>query len=524
MLNTGLTVISEFGGILCMDAFDAIQHDMPALQARSSANCFCNWRVEFVKMVHAMAMQRRATSILAVMMFIACAGAVVWFSSSRPDTHSSAVLPVAPDISALTSASQFQAKNVIVMIADGWGHAHIQATDFYAAGREGVQAYEQFPVKYAMSTYSASSDGYDPIRASTDPAYVKSKPTDSAAAATALATGVKVTNGTISVDADGAPLESVVEHAEATGRATGVITSVPFCHATPAGFAAHNAARGNYLEIAQQMLAESAIDVIMGAGHPLYDNSHKPFDAPKYSYISEDLWQAAAAGTVPGADADADGQPDPWVAIQSADQFKKLADGEIATPKRLFGLAEVLGTLQQGRAGDTATPNSVPVNAGVPELSTMSLGALRVLNANPKGFFLMIEGGAVDWANHANQTGRMIEEMNSFNATVDAVIAWVEANSNWSETLLIVAGDHETGYLGGPQMEDGRRGEIVNNGAGNIPGLGWYSKGHTNQLIPLFARGDAAAAFKQYAIHEDPVRGAYIDNTDVPKVVFSVLQ
>ncbi len=82
----------------------------------------------------------------------------------------------------------------------------------------------------------------------------------------------------------------------------------------------------------------------------------------------------------------------------------------------------------------------------------------------------MVEGGAVDWAAHANQSGRVIEEEIDFNHSVEAVVEWVEKNSNWGETLVIVTGDHETGYLTGPGSDPAWM-PLVNNGAGYLPGM-----------------------------------------------------
>ena len=142
----------------------------------------------------------------------------------------------------------------------------------------------------------------------------------------------------------------------------------------------------------------------------------------------------------------------------------------------------------------------------------MCAAALNVLGQDPEGLVLMVEGGAVDWANHANQTGRMMEEMNDFNDAVAEVIAWIEQHGGWSQNLLIVTGDHETGYLMGPAGPDGKAGrEIVNAGAGTVPGVGWYSTGHTNSLIPVFANGDAAELLRKYADEQDPVRGYYVE-------------
>jgi alkaline phosphatase len=80
----------------------------------------------------------------------------------------------------------------------------------------------------------------------------------------------------------------------------------------------------------------------------------------------------------------------------------------------------------------------------------MTSAAINVLDNNPDGFFLMIEGGAADWASHANQSGRVIEEQIAFEKAIETVIEWVNKNSTWDDTLLIVTSDHETGYITGP--------------------------------------------------------------------------
>jgi len=153
---------------------------------------------------------------------------------------------------------------------------------------------------------------------------------------------------------------------------------------------------------------------------------------------------------------------------------------------------------------------------GVPSLETMTQGALNVLSADPDGFFVMIEGGAVDWANHSNDMGRMIEEQIDFNDSVQAVVDWVSANSSWDDTLLIVTADHETGYLWGPGSgTPATFNPIVDNGAGNLPGYQYNSGGHTNSLVPLYAIGNGSGLFYGVAVGSDSVRGPYVDNTDI---------
>ncbi len=431
-------------------------------------------------------------------------------------------------------SSRVLASNIIVMICDGCGYNHFHAAEIYASGGTGVQPYEQFAVHYAVSTYSADGHGYDPAQAWTDFDYVSYGYTDSAAAATALATGYKTNNGAIGVGADYNVLKNILELAEERGKATGVVTSVPFSHATPAGFVAHNTDRSNYAEIAQQMLVESAVDVIMGTGHPWFDDNGNRLDAPiDFAYVGgEQMWEQLVAGAA-GGDADGDSVPDPWTLIETREQFWELGSG--ATPRRVLGVPQVFHTLQQQRTderGESASdllspyrhdpPYYVPLNDSVPTLEEMTRAALNVLDDDPDGLFLMVEGGAVDWAAHANESGRMIEEQIDFDHAVAAVMAWMEQNSNWVETLLIVTADHETGCLTGPGSDPGWQ-PLVNNGTGQLPGMEWHSTEHTNQLVPVFAQGEAARFLHGYADRFDPVRGAYIDNTEIGAFLFRTM-
>ncbi len=419
------------------------------------------------------------------------------------------------------------AKNIIVMISDGWAFNHLDAVSYYEYGKDARQIYNRFPFQFAISTYMADTPetgpgycgwGYDPALAWSDFEYVLKCYTDSAAAATALSTGVKTYQGAIGVDLDEQPLKHALELAEEKGKATGVVTSVEWTHATPAGHVAHNVSRNNYAEIGQEMVYDSAADVIMGAGHPWYDADGQPKATPTFQYVGgEATWVDLEAG-IAGGDADGDGVADPWVLVQERDEFQSLMSGK--TPQRVLGTAQVYQTLQQDRSGDGwAAPYVEPFIDSVPTLEEMTKAALNILDEDPDGFFLMVEGGAVDWGSHANQSGRMIEEALDFERAVEAVDDWVRKNSNWGETLLIVTADHETGYLTGPGSDPDWM-PIVNNGAGVLPGMEWHYDGHTNSLTVLSAKGDAARMFSRYADEYDPVRGRYLDNTELSWVLF----
>jgi alkaline phosphatase len=387
----------------------------------------------------------------------------------------------------------------------------------------------------AMSTYmvyeegdSCFDAGYDPAQAWSDFGYVLDCATDSAAAATAMSTAVKTDARTIGLDIDDQPVTHALERAEELGKATGVVTSVQLSHATPAGFVAHHADRGEYAEIAYEMVYDSAVDVVMGAGHPFWDDDgdpQTPLDEEDWEYVGgEATWWDLVTGLA-GGDADGDLVADPWTLIDERAEFQALATGP--TPTRVFGVAPVEDTLQLNRSGDyLADPFVVPFIDTVPTLEEMTKAALNVLDDDPDGLFLMIEGGAIDWASHGNyapnSSGRMIEEFVDFERSVEAVIEWVKANSNWGETLLVVTGDHETGYLNGPGS-DPIWVPIVNNGAGVLPGTAWYSVDHTNSLIPLFAKGDAGRMLKYFADEYDPVRGPYLDNAELGQVLFQAV-
>lgn len=442
---------------------------------------------------------------------------------------------ITPAVAAPTSAAKLTGNgknvmNVILMISDGWGYNQILATDYYMDGKAGTHRYERFPTKVAMSTYSFgklkdTSDDSDGIYSPDlwdEFDLFKYNPTDSASAGTAMSTGTKTYDNAIGVDQEEAALKHIADDFEALGRATGVVSSVEFSHATPASFVAHNPSRNDYSGIANEMIKSSATDVIMGAGNPFFDDNGQPrttIENKHYQYVGgQATWEALLAGTIAN-DADGDGVDDAWTLIQDKAAFEALQEGD--TPSRVIGVPQVYTTLQQNRGGDKeAGAFAEPFNTDVPDLATMSRGALNVLDNDTDGFFLMIEGGAIDWAGHANQSGRMIEEQVDLNKAVDAVCDWVEKNSSWSETLLIVTGDHETGYLTGTK---GVYDTVRNNGEGQMPTMSWNSGDHTNQLIPLFAKGKGAELFKKVADQKDTVRGNYMDNTEIHLVIRSLI-
>jgi alkaline phosphatase len=395
-------------------------------------------------------------------------------------------------------------KNVILMISDGWGYNQIAATNYYSGSTASYQGSDF--VKYGMKTNSANNPaGYDPAQAwvggNPNKSYLSGGATDSASAITAMLTGVKNYDGQVNWSTSGQKLTSFAESYKAAGKAAGAVTTVEWSHATPAGVYAHNSNRNNYSAIANEGVYGN-MDVIMGAGNPDYDNNGNPSSKNAQYVGGSATWNNLKNNNIAGV-----------THIQNRSEFQALATGD--TPDRVIGTFKAYETAQAYRSGDTQTVHPETLNAGVPTLAEMSLGALNVLDNNANGFFVMIEGGAVDWANHSNQKGRLIEEQQGFNAAVDSVIDYINTKSSWEDTLLIVTGDHETGLLLGPNGET----DIVDNGSGIMPGMSFYSGGHSNSLIPLFAKGSGSELFAQYATGVDPVHGSYIDNTDIYKVM-----
>ena len=487
-----------------------------------------------------------------------------------------------------------QARNVILMISDGIGFNGWLAADYHA-GRAGSQPYQTArpggtspyigaTEHYALRLFGdegvilpndafddargVEPQGYDPrdrwtrLEGAFDHDFGEvsipyTSYTDSAAAGTALHTGRKTSSGRLNVNWDGsAPFQTIAHIAHAQGRATGRVSSVQASHATPASAWAEAESRQHYAQIFEQM-ADGRLDVIIGTGHPYFDDGGRAVENPDeraFRYVGGPaMWNALTSE---------DGHLG-YSFIDAREDFERLAAGG-ELPSQLIGIARSSGATQATRMDypeDASNPSGMAFNPDVPGLATMSLAALNVLNQSPQGFFVMIEGGAVDWMGHANNMPRFIEEQADFNAAVAAVIEWVETHSSWDETLLIVTSDHETGGIWGegsfetasglPQQItldreildqtrfDPQRDRFVefravqDRGAGQIPGHQFASGNHTNDLVPLWALGAGSHLFAQFERHDPFAQelwgeaygwdGSYVDNTHVFHVMNAVL-
>ncbi|MEM7806890.1 MAG: alkaline phosphatase [Planctomycetota bacterium] len=463
-----------------------------------------------------------------------------------------AVSAAAVALAGASSASAQQAKNVFLMISDGAGFNHFNATAMYQYGGIGSLPYEQAGwTKYAATTYPLNLSGtptndlvqdpglvydaskaWDTSAASDLPSFtgipgltnsglfegydfVKTTYTDSAAAGTAIATGKRTYNGSINIDNQGNPLQSIGEIAKANSLATGVVSSVYFSHATPATIGgAQNLSRNNYNAIANEMLSEGALELIMSPNN---------IGGGTYDRIGGlDTYTQLQNGTHPGG----------WTLLEDRASVDGLADGSIAPSQGpLIALTGDV-SLQYTRPfsqdwngngvidDNTASPffpqtidqlterQMAPINPGDdsqgdpfndnPTLASMTAAAINHLDAqqDSDGIFLMVEGSHVDWAGHGANTTRLIEEQVDFNNSIEAVMDWVMANDpNFEETLVIVTADHEAGMVWGPDSDTVAFDQIVDNGLGEKPGMRMNSTQHTNQLVPMYARGVGADLF-----------------------------
>ncbi len=432
-------------------------------------------------------------------------------------------------------------KNIIIMIGDGMGFNHLKATEYYLYGdMDSCKLRDSSFVKLAMATYPAFieikpervlSSGYNAEAIHKNPVNLNNGYTESAAAATAIACGKKTYNGAIGMGVMNDTLPNLTELAKSLGKSAGIVTSVPISHATPAGFVAHCSERRNYQEIARQMLLDSRLDVLMGCGNPDYDKNGTPANMNSKYLGGDEVWEQLKNSekrtefhvgdiTYSLKDIDNDGEPDAWTLIQDSSDFAKLT--KKATAKRILGIPKVNETLQEGRddgESQIIMPFEKAFIPDIPSLEVMTKGALNVLNQQKKGFFLMVEGGAIDWASHDNRTDRMLEENIDFLNTIESVIKWISIYSNWEETLLIVTADHECGFLWAEGGND-QFNPIINSGKNQIPQMKWYSGDHTNSLVPFFAKGAASHLFNIFADEYDPHYGYYIQNTEIAQTIF----
>lgn len=330
------------------------------------------------------------------------------------------------------------AKNVILMIGDGMGWAQVAVARCFAHGPGGELNMDKLEHSGYVSTFS-----------------LHSLATDSAAAATAMATGHKTVNGVIGQSASGEEYKTILEMAKDVGKSTGLVTTTEVTDATVAAFAAHDDSRRHAKAIAEDYLHDSQPDVVMGGGLRVW--------------TTLPLKEAKDAG------------------------YKVVFTNEELQATDTLDTGKLLGLFDTGRM-------SYAMNRRVdePSLIEMSLKSLELLSRDADGFFLIIEGGRIDHAGHANDSRAVLYDAVAFDETVGAVVEWLDTNGLADETLLIVTADHETGGLAvtGPRDFLPKR--------GNKAETKWAHDYHTAEDVPIWAQGPGAEA----------VNGR-MDNTDI---------
>lgn len=387
------------------------------------------------------------------------------------------------------SSTQGKAKNVIVFVGDGMGAAHRDAIRLATKGVNGELEMDDMP--YSGMVHTNSDDK-------------KSFITDSAAAATAIATGVKSYNGAIGVDVNGKTVQTILEQAKEAGKSTGLVTTSQVTDATPAAFAAHVANRSSQSDIAKQYLENSKVDVILGGGEDYWYPAENPGKHPDHP--SEDPSEASK-GTQENLVEKA--KQLGYTYVSNADELRR------AHSDKLLGLFANEEMFQQRPEGEGDMYNPV---VSLPE---MTKKAIDILSKNKKGFFLLVEEEAIDEMSHENNASLMLKAGQQFDK---AVAIGKEYAKKHRDTLVIVLADHESGGLAietANDTDESGDGKTFSSEDGPFPvahseqtfTIDWTTTGHTGVDVPLTAMGPGA----------DKLTGVY-ENTHIHDVIVQAMR
>lgn len=391
------------------------------------------------------------------------------------------------------------ARNVILFIGDGMGQAHRFAAQLLAAGRFGRLAMDTLPFHGLMGTTSA-----DPV----------SFVTDSAAAATAIATGAKTVNGAVGIDSEGRRRRTILELASRSGRSTGLVTTCQITDATPAAFAAHVPLRAEQSEIARQYIEETRVDVILGGGAAYWYPNGTPLPQP---LTRNAPWRGIGShGDLVARACDLG-----YEFVVTGDELQSRLESRSARQPRpilgLFAAQEFFVQTEEGLGAAYDPPVS---------LADLTAAAISVLSRNPEGFFLLVEESAIDRMAHRNNAPLTLKGVLELDRAVQVALDFA---SRAPETLIVVTADHECGGLavagsedqpfpyepGGGLLDTLLAGE---DGPFPIPGadygfvMGWATTGHTAAPVPVTSVGPGA----------DQLSG-FFENTDVFPLLVDVM-
>jgi alkaline phosphatase len=390
-----------------------------------------------------------------------------------------------------------------------------------------------------ISPTVAQQSGYDKE-------YIKLSYPDSANTATTLYTGVKSYNNAMGVDLFEKKLTTIQERAALLGKSTGVVTSVPITHATPGASISAVNRRNKYDNnfpdldnILQQSLRLFKPTVLLGGGHPLdFENRTNAGPIFNYTYIRESTYNELKSNPTNNRYGYRFLERGPNAAQTLLNTARQLDPNQGERLLGLYGARGQNGNLPTRSAnGDfsttgldnfsvsfTAIPNGQvpqpdtirPLAAGEtdaqfiakernenPTLADLTKAALEVLGKDPDGFWLMVEGGDIDWAAHDNNMDNLIGTMLSFDAAVQTVIDWIGTHGGWRRNVLIVSADHDHYLTLNPNFPDllKQKGadtltfvENKPDAAGHFWGsdptikYGWTN--HSNRPVPVYFQGN----------------------------------
>ena len=339
--------------------------------------------------------------------------------------------------------------SIILMIGDGMGFEHVKLGRWVEVGPDGNLTMDMLPYNWSVTTHSADA-----------------AITDSAASATAIATGVKTKNGMVGQSPDGSDLTTILEIAEAIGKSSGLISTTIYNHATPAGFYANVSSRYDYATITNQLVYDKDVDIILSGG--VFDSTQ--------------LAEMESRG---------------YTIVENRTELNAVSSGKVL-----------------GIFGSDSMPYEVARDLNTtPSLAEMTNKSIEILSQDPDGFFLMVEGGLIDWSGHDNDKVGVALETIAFDKAINISLQYVQEHSN---TILLVTADHETGGLTvisntlSQELPSDSNTESDNRilrveRANNITTT-WTSSGHTATQVPLFMFGSALGAFPEINS---------IDNTDI---------
>ena len=294
---------------------------------------------------------------------------------------------------------QKQIKYAFLFIGDGMGVVQVNAAEAFLAAENHQKGFKHLTFTQFPNVGLASSFANNQFI------------TESAAAGTALSTGQKTNVSRISMDSTGTiPLKTIAEKSKEAGMKVGLLSSVSINHATPAAFYAHEPDRNNYFEIGLE-LANSSVDFFGGGGIDMADGMQ---DGKEVNAVE----QAKENG---------------FSYINTVESFKNLKK----PTGKILSVSPVL-------TSSKAMPYAIDMAENDLTLADFTEKAIEVLD-NDKGFFIMVEGGKIDWAAHDNDAATVLHEVISFDEAIAVAKKYYDLHPD--ETLIVVTADHETGGM-----------------------------------------------------------------------------